>query len=296
MLGSETVSRQGLSRPIKRAAGLAVLAVAAFANGAQAKVVEPVSVTGKVDVPSGQTRSLTLKCPAHAVALNGTATSPLAATSSTPGADARRWTFGFTGGPSGRTGAAVLRCVRLRLPRRVHGVGLAVETKIEPVFEVPAGSTMQVPIRCSRGNVPTGWGLERNAEDNGLSVAGAVPTKRGWAFAIENTGASGASGNLSIRCLEKKQRAAGGQRHTFSTRIASFTEQIEGSGTTSRSCRGDEYSVATGVSLPASDDILLTRTLLVGARGGEWAFAQSSGATAVTTKLVCLKRTTGFHR
>ncbi|MEA2362201.1 MAG: hypothetical protein QOD71_1346, partial [Thermoleophilaceae bacterium] len=272
------------------------IAAAALPAVAEARVVEPVSVTGQVDVPAGQSRSLTLKCPAHAVALNGTSTSALDATSSTPGADARRWTFGFTGGASGRAGGAILRCVRLRLPRRVKDVGLAVETRFEPVFEVPPGATQTIDIRCSHGNVPTGWGLERNAEDNGLSIAAAVPTKRGWSFTVENTGATGAAGSLSARCLERRQRASTGQRHAFSTRIASFTEQIEGSGTTSRSCQANEYSVATGVSLPASDDIRLTRTLLVGERGGEWSFAQAAGATAVTTNLVCLRRTTGFHR
>jgi hypothetical protein len=286
------VTRQGARHTIV----LALLAAAAFPAVAHAKVVEPVSVTGQVDVPAGQTRSLTLKCPAHAVALNGTPTTALDASSSTPAGDARRWTFGFTGGASGRTGSAILRCVRLRLPHRVRGVGLAVETRTEPVFEVPAGTTQQIDIRCSHGNVPTGWGLERNAEDNGLAIAAAVPTRRGWSFVIENTGATGAAGNLSARCLERKQRARTGQRHVFSTRIASFTEQIEGSGTTIRSCGRGEYSVSTGVSLPAADDIRLSRTLLLGERGGEWSFAQASGATAVTTNLICLKHTTRFHR
>jgi hypothetical protein len=34
----------------------------------------------------------------------------------------------------------------------------------------------------------------------------------------------------------------------------------------------------------------------VGERGGEWTFAQPSGTTAVQTNLICLARTTGFHR
>jgi hypothetical protein len=272
---------------------LGLVATAALPAAAQARVVEPVSVTGRVDVPAGQTRSLTLKCPARAVAING---SSFDATSSIPGINARRWTFRFTAGGSADTGSAILRCVRLRLPRRVSGVGLAVGTVIEPVFEVPAGNTQTLAVRCPRGERPTGWGLERTGADNGLAIAAAVPTTRAWLFTVENTGATGAAGNLHIRCLERRQRAASGQRHAFDIRIATFAEQIEGGSTTSRSCRRREYSVATGVSLPSADDILLAGTGVVGARGGEWSFTQPSGAAAVTTKLICLARTTGFHR
>ena len=78
--------------------------------------------------------------------------------------------------------------------------------------------------------------------------------------------------------------------------MASYTHQVEGPGTTIRSCRAREYSVATGVSIPASPDVLLAGTGLVGARRAEWSFTSSAGATAVQTSLVCLRRTTGFHR
>jgi hypothetical protein len=278
-----------------RAATLSILLAAALPAVTEAKVVEPVWVTGKTAVAAGQTASLTLKCPARAVALNGTATSALAASSSTPGANARRWTFRFTAGATPRAGSAVQRCVRLRLPHRVHGISLVVGTVFEPVFEVPPGFTQQIDLKCPSGQVPTGWGLERRSPDNGLAIAGAVPTPRGWSFAVKNTGSTGAAGSLNARCLEKRQRAPSGQHHTFATRIATFTEQLHG-GTTSRSCRSNEYSVATGVSRPASDDIVLTGTGLQGERGAEWSFSQSSGATAITTSLVCLARTTGFHR
>jgi len=287
------VSRQGPTRQIKRAAMLGIVLTAALPAAAQARVVEPVSVTGQTDVPAGQSRSLTLKCPDHAVALNGSA---FDATSSIPGANARRWTFRFPAGASAETASADLRCVRLRLPRKVRGVGLAVGTIIEPVYEIPPGNTQTLSMKCPTGQVPTGWGLERTGDGNGLSIARAEPTRKGWSFAVENPGATGAAGRLHARCLERKQRARSGQRHTFATRIASFTEQLEGSGTTSRACRASEYSVATGVSLPTADDILLTKTGVVGNRGGEWSFAQNSGATAVETSLICLARTTGFHR
>jgi hypothetical protein len=279
---------QGATRGVGRVAMLAIVAAAIVPAAAQARVVEPVSVTGQVDVPAGETRSLTLKCPERAVALNGAAPN---ASSSIPGANARRWTFHFS-----RSGSAVLRCVRLRLPERVRGVGVVVESKIQPIFEVPPGSTVRIDMRCSRGMIPTGWGLERAGADNGLTIAGAVPSKKGWTFAVENAGTLGAAGTLNARCLEKRQRASSGQHHSFSTRIVSFTEQIEGSTSTSRSCRQAEYAVGTGVSLPATDDITLAGTTLVGDRGGEWSFAQGNGATAITTSLICLARTTGFHR
>lgn len=272
------------------------LAAAALPAVAHARVIEPVSVWKSIDVPAGETRSLTLRCPAHSTALNASTRAPLASTDSIPSNDARHWTFRFTASSSPRTAGAVLRCVRLRLPHRVKRVTLVVGTQIEPVFEIPAGNTQQIAIKCNKGQVPTGWGLERRTPDNGLVIAGAVPRRRGWLFTLENTGPVGAAGTLYARCLERKQRATSGQRHTFSTRVASFTHQIDGGGTTSGSCNSREYSLATGVSLPVDDDISLTSTAVVGARGARWSFAQPSGSTAVKTSLICLARTTGFHR
>jgi hypothetical protein len=272
------------------------LAAAALPAVAHARVIEPVSVWKSIDVPAGEARSLTLRCPAHSTALNASTRAPLANTDSIPSNDARHWTFRFTPSSSPRTAGAVLRCVRLRLPHRVKRVTLVVGTQIEPVFEIPAGNTQQIAIKCNKGQVPTGWGLERRTPDNGLVIAGAVPRRRGWLFTLENTGPVGAAGTLYARCLERNQRATSGQRHTFSTRVAFFTRQIDGGGTTSGSCNSREYSLATGVSLPVADDISLTSTAVVGARGARWSFAQPSGSTAVKTSLICLARTTGFHR
>ena len=280
------MNRRGLTRSLARATALAALASAAFAATAQARVVEPVWVNKHVDVAQGQPKSVTLKCPAHAVALNGAA--PRAA-SSIPAIDARRWTFRFN-----RSGNAVLRCVRLRLPHSVHRVSLVVGTVFEPVFELPPGFTQEIAVRCEHGQVPTGWGLERRTDDNGLAIVGAVPTKHGWLFSVKNTAPIGAAGSLAIRCLEKKQRAPTGQHHTFSTRVASFNERVDGGATASRACASNEYSVATGVS-PAGD-LLLTGTTLSGARDAEWSFSSATGSTSVQTSLICLARTTGFHR
>jgi hypothetical protein len=269
------------------------LAAAALPGAAQARVIEPVTVSKSIDVPAGESRSLTLRCPAHAVALNGSTQAALASTDSIPSNDARHWTIRFTATSSPRTAGAHLRCVRLRLPHRVKRVVLIVGTQIEPVFEVPAGNTQQIAVKCNKGQVPTGWGFERRTADNGLVIAGAVPRRRGWLFTVENTGPVGAAGTLYGRCLEGKQRGSGGQRHVFSTRVASFTRQVDGAATTSGSCRSREYSVATGVT--PSGGVRLTSTGVVGSRGAEWSFAAPGGSTAVTTSLICLARTTGFH-
>jgi hypothetical protein len=278
------VERRGLVRLIACAAALT--AAAATAGAAQARVVEPVWVTKKVGVAPGQTKTVTLKCPAHAVALNGAAPN---AASSVPVSDARRWTFRFL-----ESGSAVLRCVRLRLPHSVRQVNLQVGTVFEPVFEIPPGFTQTIAARCHRGEVPTGWGLERRTDTNGLTIAGATPTKHGWLFRVKNTAPVGAAGYLAIRCLDKKAKAPSGERHVFALRVATFTERIEGGGTAIRSCRGNEYSVSTGVSLP-DGDVRLTGTTLLGARGGEWSFSRAHGSTPVTTRLICLARYTGFR-
>jgi hypothetical protein len=280
------VNGRALAPRIGFAGALAALALAALATTAQARVVEPVWVTKHVNVASGQTKSVTLKCPARAVALNGAAP---AAASSIPGIDARRWTFRFL-----RSGNAVLRCVRLRLPHSVHRVSLVVGTVFEPVFEIPPGFTQTIAVKCHSGQVPTGWGLERRTDTNGLVIAGAVPTRHGWRFAVRNTATIGAAGSLAVRCLERKQRAPSGQRHAFATRVASFTERVAGPGSRRRACARGEYSVATGLA-PAGD-LLLTGTTLSGTRDGEWSFSSGGGATSVQTSLICLARTTGFHR
>jgi hypothetical protein len=288
MLGSELVNGRSVRSTLTAAAVIGILTAVVFPAPAEAKVVEPVWVTKRVAASPGQPKSITLKCPARAVALNGAAPN---ATSSTPVADARRWSFRFT-----RSGSATLRCVRLRLPQDVGGISLKVGTIFEPVFEVPPGFTQQIDVTCPSGQVPVGWGLDRRTDDNGLFIAAAVPIARGWSFAVRNTADIGAAGSLSARCLEKKQRTSTGQRHAFSTRVASFTERFDGGGTTSHSCRANEYSVATGVSLPATADVLFTGTDLTGERGARWRFANPGGSTPVRTSLICLARTTGFHR
>jgi hypothetical protein len=278
------------------AAASFAVAAAVFPAAAVARVVEPVTVSKSVTVPAGQTRTIDLRCPARSVALNGSVRGPLAGSESIPGNDARRWSFRFTAPTKARNAGVDLRCVRLRLPHRVSGVGLSVGTQIEPIFEIPPGNTQQIAVRCNRGEVPAGWGLARRTPGNALEMAGVVPTGHGWLFTIANPGPAGAAGTIYGRCLQRKQRAASGQHHSFSTRVASFSQPIDGGGTRSRSCRRRELSLSTGVSLPSGSGIRMTATGLFGSRGGEWSFAQPFGAAAIETSLICLARSTGFHR
>jgi hypothetical protein len=264
---------------------------AALPAAAQADLIQAISVTGKVKVPAGQTRTLFLKCPARAVALNAaTTTSALPSTNSVPRFTARGWELHFTAGSRSTTGSGVLRCVRFDLPSTIKGVTLAVETKIEPVNELSPGDTQSLTMRCSHGFVPTGWGLDREAP--GPTVAAAVPTKHAWKVVIENDGKAAAGGTLYTRCLEQKQFAESGQRHSFAMRVANAS--VRG-GSATRSCRSSEFSVSTGLSLPTQADIFLTGTGPFGRRSGEWHFAKASGAGPVKTSLVCLSTTTAFH-
>jgi len=292
MLGSESVTWRGRPRHIALIAAATSIAAAVFPAASSARLVEAISVSSNVHVAPGQTPSQHLKCPARAVALNAGVDSNLTTIDSVPRPTARGWDVSFAAGSKAIDTRVILRCVRLQLPRSVDGVTLAVETKIEPVVELPPGGTQKLTLRCSTGFTPTGWGLDRTGDDNGLSVAAAVPSKRAWRFVIENTGGTDAGGTLYGRCLEKKQFAETGQRHSFGTRVA--TSKSTG-GSATRSCRGSEYSVATGFSLPVTDDIFLTGTGPVGRHDGEWHFAKASGAGPVKTRLVCLSTATQFH-
>jgi hypothetical protein len=255
--------------------------------GASAQVVEPVSVSKSVSVPAGATRSLTLSCPGSAVALNGAPTS-LRSASSVPVTDPREWSFRFSAGAAARTAGAVLRCVQLDLPSDVRAVKIGIGTRWVPLTVAPI-STERAELTCKRGQVPTGWGLERpDSAADALAVATAAPTRRGFVFRIENTGAVEAPGTLRIRCLGRAQDGGNGERHSFSTRVATFA------GGTTHTCRRSEYSLSAGASIDPVGDAVLTRAYPTGSRGGRWSFTGAADAPPVTS-LVCLSRTTRFR-
>jgi hypothetical protein len=271
---------------MRSAGAIAIVVIAALPGAAAAApVVDPVSVSRFVTVDAGETRTLTLTCPGTSVALHGAASTERS--DSIPGADAQRWTFRFgpaSGGP--RRVGGVLRCVRFRLPADIGGVALAVGTVRRPDLFVVAGASRRVRLTCQRGMVPTGWGVEGAGS---IALAAASPTRRGFAFVLENTGERGASATPRIRCLERREQAADGRTHTFSTRVARF----EDDGTVARhACGRREYSVSAGVSLDPAGDAVLERATPRGQRGGLWRF---SGDAEASTSLVCLARNTRFR-
>jgi hypothetical protein len=274
-----------------RSAGAIAISVLAALPGAAAAapVVDPVSVSRFVTLDAGETRSLTITCPGTAAALHGAASSERG-TDSIPRANPQRWTFRFANGSGGpRRAGGVVRCVRFRVPAGVGDVELVVGTVRLPDVFVVAGASREVTLTCQRGMVPTGWGIERGDAGRTIAVAAASPTRRGFAFVLENTGRVGASATPRIRCLERKEEASGGKTHSFSTRVATF----EDDGTVARhSCRRREYSVSAGVSLDPAEDAVLERATPRRRRGGLWLFSADGSAT---TSLVCLARDTRFR-
>jgi len=273
---------------MKSAGAIGLLMLGALPGTAlAAPVVEPLSVSRSVLVPAGQARSATLSCPDTAVALHGAASSEPGG-DSIPGSHPQRWMFRFAPQGADRRVRAVLRCVRLRLPDEVGVVSLVVGTVRRPDLAVAAGATRRVAIRCRRGQVPTGWGLERGDAGGSIAVAGVRRTRRGFVFELSNTGPTAATATPRIRCLGRSQDGGSGLVHTFRLRSASFDD----SGRAARhSCRRGEYSVSAGISLDPGSNAFLTAAIPSGPRGARW---RLSAAAPATTQLVCLSRRTRF--
>jgi hypothetical protein len=300
--------RSGGVIAIATAAALAP-AAAAHAQGA----VNPDSITRSTTVPAGDSRSLTLRCQKGSVALNAAVTSlgaGVAVRDSIPGSDARRWTIRLVAleGAGRRDVSAELRCVSLRLSNGVRAVALRTFTERRPSLRVPAMSTRRFELRCGRGHLPTGYGLDRGRQGSAeglpsgeVRLAAAVPTRRGWVFRLENTGGADARAGVAIRCLKRsavgRRRGAADLVHRFSIARPRFRDTVDSGGEreVSNRCGSSAFSVATGVELDATDDITLSGTHPDGSRGGVWTFNQGSGSQAVSTYLVCLDLETRFE-
>jgi hypothetical protein len=282
-------ARLGWPLAMRSAGAIGILVLAVLPGSAAAAVVDPVSVSRFTTVAAGETRSLTLTCPARAVALHGAATSELR-TDSIPSSNPQRWRFRFTNGSRGpQRAGGVVRCVRLRLPEDVGDIALVVGTVRLPDAFVVAGATRKVSLTCQRGMIPTGWGIERGDAGRTIAVAAASPTRRGFTFMLENTGDRGARATPRIRCLERTERASSGKTLSFATRVATFED---GGNVVRHACRRKEYSVSAGVSLDPAGDLVLDRATPRGERGGLWRF---SGSGSATTSLICLARGTRFR-
>jgi hypothetical protein len=193
---------------------------------------------------------------------------------------------------------AVLRCVRLELPAGLSDARLVVSTRLPPAFEIPAGSSTAVQIRCGRGFVGTGYGLESGGRRD-VRIAAAIPGARGWTFRLENTGSSPARARLRVRCLKRSVSARRGgapsqlvfqvARREFSNRVGPGARK-----TFSNSCMAGEFSVATGSVVDPADDIVLSGSHPIRSRSGRWTFARASAGDRVRSFLVCLSRGTQF--
>jgi len=280
---------------------IALLAVPASALAAD--VVVPSSVSGSTTVPAGGASTLTLRCPAAAVALNAAVTRRGAGVTvrrSIPGAAPDDWRFRLTAaaGARSRSVRAVLRCVRLAVPVGLSGARLVVSTRRSPLFEVPAGSFIAAQTGCPAGFVATGYGLDRGARRD-VTIAAAIPTANGWNFSIEDTSASRTRARLTARCLKRvvsAHRRGATTSMTFRVRRRELANRVGpgAGGRFSHSCRRSEFSAATGSVVDPADDIELSGSHPAGASGGRWTFSRVHAGDRVRSSLVCLSRLTRF--
>jgi hypothetical protein len=282
---------------------LSTALLAAPAGASAADVVTPSSVAASTTVPARGSSTLTLRCPASAVALNAAVTRRGAGVTvrrSLPGRDAGDWRFRLAAAEGARLRGvrAVLRCVRLELPNGVSGARLVVSTRRPPAVEIPAGASTAVEVRCARGFVGTGYGLDAGGGRD-VRIAAASPLARGWSFRLENIGSSPAAARLHVRCLQRTVSARRGgvptelvfqvARRAFSNRVGPGAARIF-----SHSCLAGEFSVATGSVVDPADAIVLSGSHPLRSRSGRWAFRRASAGDRVRSSLVCLSRRTQF--
>jgi hypothetical protein len=283
-------------------ATVAIVVLSALpATAAAQPTVVPSSAKGSTTVPGGGARSLTLTCPASAVALHAAAVrvpSGVRIADSAPGRNVRRWTLRFASVARGaRRVSATLRCVRLHLPSGISDVTLRVSTSSRPKLRVPAGSSVEVPLGCVPGYIPAGQGV--GASTRAVSVSAAVPNSSGWVFRIENNGDSTATAAARIRCL---QRVAVGRRNRAKTRLRFDVKHLAlsvpvrsgRSRSFTGSCAPDRFSLGTGISIDHTDDIALLRSFPFGSREGSWFLRNGGAAEPVKGYLLCLSRASRF--
>ena len=284
---------------------LTIALLAAPASALAADVVVPSRVAASTTVPAGGSRTLTLRCPAAAVALNAAITrrgGGVTVRRSIPGTDAGVWRFRLSAdaGARRRGVRAVLRCVSLRLPEGVSGTRLVVSTKRPPTTNIPAGSSSPVELRCRSGFVATGYGLDRGARRD-VTIAAAVPSARGWSFRLENSGATPARADLSMRCLKRtvSARDGGGPiQLDFAITRRAFSDALTplpgSGGTFTHTCAEGRFSVATGHRLDPTNGVVVTDTGPNGLRAGRWTFRGETDGDMMRTFLLCLNRHTRF--
>ena len=280
-------------------ASLTIALFAVPASALAADVVVPSSVARSTAVPSGGSKTLTLRCPAESVALNAAVTNHdlgVTVRRSIPGNGAGTWRFRLTGADGGGGVRAVLRCVRLQLPAGVGGARLAVKTRRPPVA-VPAGSRTTVQLRCGRAWVGTGYGFDPGTGGD-TRLASVVPRAHGWDFTVQNDAAAAGTARVSARCLRQKVTSSQGARLRFGVARPRFSDAVGArpgsAGTFTHSCGESQFSLATGYAVDAADQVKLRLTHPEGLRAGRFRFRGAASDDVVSTFLVCLGRRSSF--
>jgi hypothetical protein len=306
-MGGAATSAKGRMLSVTALVGLGLLAAA---PGAAARP-EPLSVEKSVRVSASGVTALTLRCPQGATALAGAVTSTstgVNARDSVP-RDAGRWTFRFTALSGARSprARAELRCIRISRAAGVRSWRITSFTGRRTV-RVQALATRGVRVRCMRGFISTGYGLDRSAPEpvgplpsGDVQLSAAVPTGNGYLFRLENTGGDPTRVTLRIRCLGRVatgRRGGANVRQEFEVDRAGFVDRVSSGGrrTLRHRCPAGRFSLAAGFSLDARDDIFLTGAHPAAMRSGTWSFNHPSGAgETVRTYLSCLNLSTGFR-
>jgi hypothetical protein len=283
-------------------ATVAIVMLAALPAAAAARpTVVPSSVERSTTVAAGGARSLTLTCPADAVALHAAPVRlprGVRIADSAPGRSVRRWRLRFASvARRARRVRATLRCVRLHVPDGISDVTLRVSTSSRGMLRVPAGSSVEVPLDCAPGFIPAGQGV--GAGTRAVSVTAAVPSGNGWVFRIENNGNSAAAASARIRCLQRVvrgRRKGGTTRLRFDVKHVTFSVPIRSGRSRSftGSCAPDRFSLGTGISIDRTADITLLRSFPLGSREGAWFLRNRGPAEPVSGHLLCLSRSSRF--
>lgn len=279
---------------------LTLVLLAAPASALAADVVVPSSVAATTTLPAGGSRTLTLRCPDTAVALNAAVTNHepgVTIRRSIPGTRPGTWSFRFRGASGGGGGVrAVLRCVRLVLPVGVSGARLDVSTRRPPVV-VPAGGTTTVRLRCGAAWLGTGYGFDPGTGGDARLVS-VVPRAHGWDFTIANSGSTPATARVTARCLRQMVTSTRGRLRFNVPRLvfSDLVGRMPGSaGTFTHSCGRSQFSLATGFAVDAVDGVQLRLTHPEGRRAGRFRFRRAASDDVVTTFLVCLSRRSQFR-
>jgi hypothetical protein len=280
----------------------ALLAVPGEALGAN--TVRTFSVTGRLVAPAGHPSTLSLQCPADAVALNGAVSRKGAGAvvrRSTPGHGSGDWSFRLAASGSGsRAVSAVLRCVRLQLPAGLSGARLDVRTRLQSSIDIAPGATKTTRVGCGSAWTATGYALAAGRRAD-VRLAEVLPDAHGWTFTLENTGSATAHAGVSARCISSRataHRSGGGSAELafgVSRQARLDTVGPGAARTFTHRCGGGGFSLATGSIVNPLDPIELALSSPAGPGAGRWTFANASTGDPVRSYLVCLSRGSRFH-